>query len=251
MKKRNIIPLVVISLLAVVLHGCGTQKNISVHRDEAKLEQALRQINSSTHTLDARYTVQTGSLPIKGQIKIQEDSCLWLSAQFLGMEAGRGLLTDNSLQIIYRMQKVGFTLDSWEFFPLVRRCANAILLHKIILPSGKEPVISDFIAARTDDGGWQLIRHESPADISYFLDGQLQLISSRCTIDGHEITASYSSFEEGFPTHIVLSAPKDNFSAELNLSRIVRNGSLNIDFNIPQGYSEAPVGQLLKMLHLK
>lgn len=251
MKHTTVVYILSVVVIMSTVYSCSTQKKAAGRREQDKLEQAISQINNATQSIDAKYTIPVGSIKLKGQVRILEDSCIWLSAQFLGMEAGRALLTDNSAEVIYRLQRQYFRMEGQPWLSTVRNCANAILLHKIILPDGKKAMLSDFISVKQEDGSWQLIRHESFGDIIYCIDSQLQLTESRCTVNGHEAVTRYSVFEEGFPTHIAITAATDKLSTELVFNKIERNGKPDVNFSVPDGYQSAPIDLLYKMLPLK
>ena len=74
----------------------------------------------SFKSLNVEYSEDKGKTSLKGQLRIQSDSLIWLTfSPALGIEAARVLLTNDSVKFINRLNKTYFLVVEWNITTIV------------------------------------------------------------------------------------------------------------------------------------
>ena len=236
--------------LTAGLWSCSTQRGGGRKKEAQLLQQAVHETQQS-RWLDTRWSVETAGVRLKGQLKVIADSCVWLSAQFFGMEAARVFITPEETKILMPMMKQYCSLDDLPEAQGLSSGLQAILLHRIHIPGKEEATLDDFTVEKDDAGGWKLSRDESFGHLCYHFDKDLQFVRTEAELSGQAVNVDYSGFDDGgFPTTLRLETPADGKSIVLTYTRPDRDTRPDIKMNVPATYTPVPLAGVLKSIGL-
>jgi hypothetical protein len=203
-----------------------------------------------------------GSNSLAAQIKIQKDSCLWISLQpFLGIEAGRLLLTTDSVFMMNRLGKsyaVAALSDQnigkvQALYAL--KALTSVLSNQFFVPGNKQMSAKDFDLQEIDK---ELVLSSSyqneKADFYINKAGEYHRARLESSVLDFPIEVDYSLFQTttfgSFPSRIVLSFQQGNEDMELRIDYLnpAYNSRLGFDFPIPGNYKQTSVESFFNQL---
>ena len=123
MKLPLIKPILLIFALFFVT-SCSTIKKTK--QEESKIENKYTSFTS-------RYKGSYNGIPFKVQIRAQHDSLLWFSVSAFSMEAGRALITKDSLFVMDKINKQIYKRSKKEAYNLLNHDLDNAFLEQLIL----------------------------------------------------------------------------------------------------------------------
>jgi len=123
MKLPLIKPILLIFALFFVT-SCSTIKKTK--QEESKIENKYTSFTS-------RYKGSYNGIPFKVQIRAQHDSLLWFRVSAFSMEAGRALITKDSLFVMDKINKQIYKRSKKEAYNLLNHDLDNAFLEQLIL----------------------------------------------------------------------------------------------------------------------
>ncbi len=184
---------------------------------------------------------------VMANVRIERDKAIWISVTALmGLEAGRVLITPDSIKIMNRLQSeyiqkpfdylYRFTSSELDFFSL-----QQLLVGNVI-----DQTVDRESEIRAISEGYVLRGHVD--HLGYFVQLNSGFRPMFTTLDDagrkQEMEAYYADYRqiEGrtFPNHVKISIVAEELSllSEMNYSRIGYDETLDMPFNIPVKYKE-------------
>lgn len=248
--------------MAIGLSGCRTKKNMTagkVQQTDSVITKTAadplpkkmvrftcNEWKSFSAKIAITYESEARSLPINtfgGQIRMVKDQFIWMSIQvpFLG-EAGRALITKDSLKLIDRYNKK-YLLTNFSY--LQKYSSVPLSLEKLQAALIGNPTF-ELMDARLDSTETHLNARFEDAKICNTIQALLsdKRVQRNIYIDklqNVDITATYHKFEEiehqQIPNSMTFSTTKpEKNTADLEYNNVLLNKQVSPDFTIPQGY---------------
>ena len=123
MKLPLIKPILLIFALFFVT-SCSTIKKVK--QEESKVENKYSSFTS-------RYQGSYNGIPFKVQIRAKHDSILWFSVSAFSMDAGRALITKDSLFVMDKINKQIYKRSKKEVYNLLNNELDNVFLEQLIL----------------------------------------------------------------------------------------------------------------------
>lgn len=249
--------------------GCKTQratlkKPLNEHGFDYLYHQMLKNqvgFDYLSAKLDITYTQQKNRTELNGQLRIRQDSLVWISfSPALGIEAARIMLTNDSVKFINRLNKTYFNGKYALIDSLLNTTIDYSILQSMLL--GNDLTTYDVNKFRTsiDDGMYKITilerrklrkylrRGENTAKVlvqQIWLDPNTYRIR-RIDIkelgkDNNKLQFFYDDFEtvdgQLMPTRMRIEVTSQKpILIEVTYSKIVLNKPQKYPFNIPRKY---------------
>ncbi|NOZ34406.1 MAG: DUF4292 domain-containing protein [Chlorobi bacterium] len=259
---KHIEKYIIIIFFLLNLFSCNIfRKNIknTENRNETEILKIEKQVNEKSlyfKTFSAgfsgKYTDNKNKIPLKGIIKINKDSFIWITIRpFLGIEVARILLTADSIKFINKINNQYFTEDYNYLKKLYGLNLNYQLIealftnHLISYPVNTE--LNTYTVEKTDTfinlikktsiNGYKFI-HTLKINKDYFLTEN----SLQTTNQTQQIKFMYNNFtqinEKQFPLNIFINLKNIDKFGTINIAykNIKINTKINAKFVIPKNY---------------
>lgn len=258
------IPIISLVLCLVTVSSCSLKRKVAVTpNDKSPITNVLEK-QQSIHDLDSKVNVNIDQLGLRlgGQIKMTEDSCLWASVQaFLGIEAGRALITTDRIQIINRLEKnyIDFPLAelgqdiAYQALPAL----TSILMNRVFVPLEKSFSPNAF-RTENKDGRFYAETYANNIRSVFTLDQNQRLTESSFSLPSYNWSAkvTYSDFRTveiensqlEFPFHldfILKLSDTQYYHASIDLVKPVFNSRPDYPFEISASYKKANISDLM------
>lgn len=115
---------ILLLLVLFFVTSCSTIKKTK--QEESKIENKYTSFTS-------RYKGSYNGIPFKVQIRAQHDSLLWFSVSAFSMEAGRALITKDSLFVMDKINKQIYKRSKKEAYNLLNHDLDNAFLEQLIL----------------------------------------------------------------------------------------------------------------------
>lgn len=254
----------VISLLslAFVVSSCSTERDLGRNNIKSlSANHLIREIEDNQfefESLEAKIGVNlkgSDNLGLKGQIRMQKDSVIWISLSLkVGIEVGRVMITNDSIKYINRSSKtyLAESIDTFkEIFPIdmsLQNLQNLLIGNDNSLRNpGKNRVFAenDNYVLEITEKDYNLIKNVIVSPENFKIN-KIEFKDFYYRESGIQIR--YDDFQniDGrlMPTKIVfddnMSAKPQNYKihVEINYSDIKKGEKLNFPFNISSKFEQ-------------
>lgn len=231
----------------------------SVHDQAFKFETFGARIN-------AGLSLPKGELSSRVDLKIIKDSIFQLSVQpILGIEVFRVMMNRDSILVIDRMNR-RYLMENYENIrkqtPIAFNFYNlqSLFINHIFLPGEREVgagLYNRFMLAHPGIMAEAKVKDKMGLQYLFTIDGEEKLMATYISDEkeNNALQWSYADFREAegqvFPMLmdvLLMAGGKVAGEARFSFSRIQTNEPMQLDFSVPQRYTQATFAQLLKSL---
>ncbi len=255
-----------LALALVLMPACSPTKKLFKKTDPYQRIQLILDQHNSFDLLESKVNINfktsQGSNSFSAQVKIQKDSCLWVSLQpFLGIEVGRLLLTTDSVFLMNRLQKsyaraalsdqnIG---NDQAVYAL--KALTSVLSNQFFVPGNKTISAKDFDLQEVDK---ELVLSSAYQNekAKFYINkaGEYHRAKLESSVLDFPLNVDYSLFQTttfgSFPSRVVVSFQQENEDTELRIDYInpAYNTRLSFDFPVPGNYKQTSVESFLNQL---
>lgn len=262
---KKFLPILLI-LALVFIQACSPTKKLFKKTDPYQRIQLILDQHKSFDRLESKVNINfrstQGSNSLAAQVKIQKDSCLWVSLQpFLGIEVGRLLLTTDSVFVMNRLQKsyARASLSDQNIgndqAVYALKALTAVLSNQFFAPGNKKVDAKDFELQEIDK---DLVLSSSYQNekLNFYINtsGEYYRAHLKSGVLDFPVNVDYSQFQSttfgSFPSRLVLSFQQGNAENELRIDYIrpAYNTMLSFDFPVPGNYKQTSLESFLNQL---
>lgn len=260
MQGNLLIKTVIFGLSLVAVFSCSSKKStLSKSAGEKEISRAGRlrvlhqveahQLHFTTFSgrAKSKIAINRDRYDVTANIRIERDKAIWISVTALmGVEAGRILITPDSIKIINRLQAeyvskpfeylYKFTSDELDFFSL-----QQLLVGNVI----QEAFMKDS-EIWINERGYSLRDQRNDLQYSTQLDTGYRPVFTALNdaIRNQHVEAYYENYQSftgrTFPNQVKISIISEGLKlqSEMRYSRVVYDETLDMPFNIPTRYKE-------------
>lgn len=277
-KKHTLLFIISIISIGAIMQSCNTKKGIvSATAVEAKVAEDLFvdildnqfDFNTFSSKLNINLSFGTRSLSSKSNLKIIKDQVLQLSIQPLfGVEMIRLYVDNSEVVILDRMNKryikepiskfmeeypMGFDLSTIQ----------ALLTNRVFVSGKSEIEYNDYKSFSTNKFSDHLysieaVDKKSGIEYRFAINSNDNVANTIMNMSNnkYKVSWAYDEFIRNnnnnklFPhkMNIEMSTPKRKSNIGLEFSGIVLNEELNLEMSIPNGYTQASISDVVKIL---
>ncbi len=249
-------------LVSFLISSCRTRKNNGRRNtDTFTLEQVYDSVykfqydyKTLTAKCNVKYTEKSKTITLKGNLRIQKDSVIWISLTAFGIEAVRLKCTKDSFFLIDKLKK-SITKGKYEFLRKLWKIdvdynslESILTNHFFIYPTVADEKLdfSKQFSLKKDSN--QIIVHrkteESVENLLRFNNSDFR-ISSYLINDVPNVRSLKIDYERGdfddaknFPSRVDIASVNSgkNISLNLNYTRVTLNSDLSFPFRVPDSY---------------
>lgn len=128
--KSQIIRYSVIVLVLLFISSCSTTK-----KSTKQVEVSQQKEETKYETFTSKYKGSYNGIPFKIQVRAAHDSVIWCSLSALSMEAGRMLITNDSVFVMNKINKEVYKKSKNELSILLQEDLSNPVLEKMIVDS--------------------------------------------------------------------------------------------------------------------
>lgn len=246
--KTKIACIVITTLF--LMSSCSSEKEVM--RSNLRTYNAnhlVREINENSFDyeslqakLDIKFKDERNSLGLKGQLRMQKDSLIWISLSMkLGIEVARVMVTDDSIKFINRSNRTYLSESLDNIKEMLPIDASMSYIQNILVGNDSQLKRSDRYKTSIDNDLYKL---ESSRD--GLLMKQLWIIPETFRISRYEINSIsllYDKFDniDGkiLPKKIIFETnDSSNIKIEIDYSEIKTEEKLDFPFNISKKYNK-------------
>ncbi len=274
-KKTLMSPAIFIFTIAVILSftSCSSSKRVSAKRNlkkygfeylKLKMDENKLSFNNLSAKLSLTYNNNKSTTRLKGQLRMREDSILWISfSPAMGIEAARLILTRDSIKFINRLNKTYFLGEYQMLDTLISTTIDYIIIQSMILANELPYYKLDNYNVKADDNMYLLTmvkkrkvkrkikRGNSPTNViieKVWLDPvNFRMRRVEMNEIGNEkkkLIVQYDDYRqvEGkmFPFKIKISVFSDNdLVIDVDYSKVHFGETMRFPFRIPSKYKYA------------
>ena len=260
--------LLAFSFWLLALGSCSTNKNVSSVRN-LSANHIIREVERNQfefENIETKFNVNVkgdNSIGLKGQIRMQNDSVIWISLSLkLGIEVARVMITEDSVKFINRSNKTYFS-ESVESFrdSGVREFGSSgvlefgnlgILEFLQDLFVGNDINFKEKYKVTIEDNNYKLTSDKNTFLVTpktFKVKSQKSKVKSQwLTVNSQQSTVviNYDNFQEVngklLPTKIILDAGDIfNLNLEIDYTEIKVGEKLEFPFNISKKYSKIKI----------
>ena len=262
--------LILLSIILIATSSCKSTKRVSAKRNLKKygFEYLKDKMNANQLSFDylsaklsLSYKKEHSSTRLRGQMRIREDSILWLSfSPAMGIEAARLILTQDSIKFINRLNKTYFTGQYKVLDTLISSSIDYIIVQSMILANELPYYKIDNYSVKADNNMYLLTmekkrkvkrnikRGKSPTNViieKVWLDPvtfrMRKVEMNEIGNDKNKLEVYYNDYRsvEGkmFPFNIEIMVHADNdIVINVKYNKVVFNEKLSFPFRIPSKY---------------
>ncbi len=257
-QQHFIFPLFFIFFALLFLPSCKTTGGASSGKVKKRsANYLLKQVDQ--HHIDVEWFDAKAKVAIEfnGQgisalstIRIQKDKAIWMNAKKLGFEAGRMLITPDSIYVINRINREYYAKDfsyAQERMGLPADQANFQTIQAILL--GNPVFFGNELETNVVDLQYHLSGVTGEIENDYWLDGFTYLLKEMAFVDGsqgrmmsmtldkYEPLDKYKNFSY-FRTLELNSEEMGMANIKIDFSKIEINVPKSIPFDIPSKYKK-------------
>lgn len=233
------------SFWLLVLGSCSTNKNVSSVRT-LSANHILREVERNQfefENIETKFNVNVkgnNSIGLKGQIRMQNDSVIWISLSLkLGIEVARVMITEDSVKFINRTEKTYLSESINGLKDRLPIETSLDFLQDLLI--GNNIHFNGKYKATIEDNSYKLT---SDRDTFWVTPKTFKVKRQQTTDNGQQATLiiNYDNFQKIngklLPTKIILDA-SDIFdlNIEIDYSDIKVGEKLQFPFNISKKYS--------------
>ncbi|MGB1216519.1 MAG: DUF4292 domain-containing protein [Saprospiraceae bacterium] len=254
------IQIILFVLLILLTFGCkskregttGKLKKRSTKYIQNKMEKYHLDAEWMSAKANVKVTDAKGSISGTAIIRMRKDSVIWASVRKLGIEAGRALITTDSVYIMNRLQRQ-YSVESFDYIRKLTglpssgnnledfRMMYDFLLGNPVIPKGT------ILTSSIEEDKYKLQEDTRESLTDYWINGKdftLQKMKFFNKTNGKEGACTYSQYQALeskllFPyTRNVKAYSRTTGKVELDLKfgKVVLNEAKTIKFEIPSSY---------------
>lgn len=239
--------MLIIICTVIFISSCSTKRDISGLRS-ISTNHLIREVEESQFNyeklqakLNISYSDNQSKLGLKGQLRIQKDSAIWVSLSLkVGIEIGRILITEDSIKFINRNSKtyisesLNIVKNLVPFEPSIRFIQDILIGNDSYIKDGKGYKLS------SEDNRYKLeFRNNHFAENIYIIPDNFRLSKYEIenTNNKKSIQLEYANFvninNSLLPTKIIITHNSGNkTSLEIDYSNINTAEDISFPFNI-------------------
>jgi len=265
--------LIFLIVIAMVATSCSSTKRVSAKKNlkkygfeylRIKMKENTLSFNDLSAKLSLTYKNEKSSTSLRGQMRIREDSILWISfSPAMGIEAARLILTQDSIKFINRLNKTYFTGEYQMLDTLISTTIDYVIVQSMILGNELPYYKLDNFSVKADDNMYLLTmekkrkvkrkikKGKSPTNViveKVWLDPvnfrMRRLEMNEIGNDKKKLVVQYDDYRETegkmFPYKIKISIFADNdIVIDVNYNKVQFGETLRFPFRIPSKYKYA------------
>lgn len=258
--QSNILIKVALCVLLATVFSCATKKRLPRSgTDERRVSRAerLRVIDGITrHQLHfntfsgrakSRIAINKDNYDVTTNVRLVRDSAIWISVTALmGIEAGRVLITPDSVKIINRLQSEYVS----QPFAYIHRFTTHKLdfsgLQQLLVGNTLNNIVDGDAEVTAFDEGYSLRGETNELQYTMQVDSNYRTLQVLLddTSYNQRMETLYTNYREvdqqafPFDLHMALAATDFKLTAEVVYSRVTFNEPQEMPFSIPQRYKE-------------
>ncbi len=262
-----------ISILAIIGTSCRTQKKVL--KEDIKeygfsyLYNRLVENQMKFDYLSAKfslvYEADKNKTNVKGQLRIKDDSLIWMSfTPALGIEAARVLLTNDSIKFINRLNKSYFSGRYELVDSLLHTTIDYHLLQSMLIGNDLAQYDVNKYRASIDNGLYRMTIRERRKIRRFIRKGEIDTrvlvqqiwldpetfriaridVKEQGEEDNNKLRVHYSDYisvgDQLFPSKIRIEIVSNkSIFIDVNFNKVIINEPLRFPFKIPSKYDKA------------
>ena len=260
-------------MLVMAVSSCSSTKKVSAKRNLKKygfeyLKLKMEENELSFHDLSAKlslsYNNEKSTTNLRGQLRMREDSILWISfSPAMGIEAARLILTQDSIKFINRLNKTYFLGEYQMLDTLISTTIDYVIVQSMILANQLPYYKIDHFSVKADNNMYLLTmekkrkvkrsikKGKSPTNViieKVWLDPvnfrMRRVEMNEIGDDKKKLVVQYDDYRETegkmFPYKIKISVFADNdIVIDVNYNKVHFDQALSFPFRIPTKYKYA------------
>lgn len=274
-KKIVVLPIVLIFIIIITLSvtSCRSSKKVSAKRNlkkygfdylKLKMKDNKLVFNNMSAKLSLTYNNEKASTKLRGQLRMREDSILWISfSPAMGIEAARLILTQDSIKFINRLNKTYFLSEYQMLDTLINTTIDYIIVQSMILGNELPYYKLDNFSVKADNNMYLLVMEKKRKVKRNIKRGKssTNVIIEKVWLDpvnfrmrrvemneignnNKKLVVQYDDYRqvEGkmFPYKIKISVFADkDIVIDVNYNKVHFGGTLHFPFRIPSKYQYA------------
>lgn len=270
--NTNKLLLILFVSLAIFTSSCKSKKHIlktSIKEHGFSYLYAKMLENQMTFDyLSAKFTLVYGqgknTTNLRGQIRIKDDSLIWMSiTPALGIEAARVLLTNDSIKFINRLNKTYFSGEYNLVDSLLNTTIDYSLLQSMLIGNDLTQYDINKFRSSVDNGLYRMTIRERRKIRRYIKSGEIDTrvlvqqiwlypdtyriaridVKERGEDENNKLQVYYSDYikidDQLFPSKIRIKITSHkSIVIDLDFNKITLNNPLNFPFRIPGKYEK-------------
>ncbi len=269
---NSILFVLLIALIATMGTSCRTQKKVL--KEDIKeygfsyLYNRLIENQMKFDYLNAKfslaYEADKNKTNLKGQLRIQNDSLIWLSfTPALGIEAARVLLTNDSIKFMNRLNKTYFAGKYELVDSLLHTTIDYYLLQSMLVGNDLAQYDVKKYRASIDNGLYRMTIRERRKIRRFIRKGEIDTrvlvqqiwldpetfriaridVKEQGEEDNNKLRVYYSDYisvdDQLFPSKIRIEIVSNkSIFIDVNFNKVIINEPLRFPFNIPSKYDK-------------
>jgi len=265
--------IILVSFTLITVSSCKSTKKATAKKTLKDygfeyLKEKMNKNNLSFNYLSAKlsltYKKEQTSTSLRGQLRMREDSILWLSfSPAMGIEAARLILTQDSIKFINRLNKTYFVGQYKMLDTIISSTIDYVIIQSMILANELPYYKLDNYSVKVDDNMYLLMmekkrkvkksikKGDSPTNViveKVWLDPDnfrmRKVEMHEFSADNKKLVIYYNDYQqvEGkwfpFNIEIMVFADKD-ISINVKYNKVRFNEKLSFPFRIPSKYQSA------------
>ncbi len=275
LKKIVVSPVILMALIIITMtvSSCSSTKKVSAKKNLKKygfeyLKLKMEENELSFHDLSAKlslsYRNEKSTTNLRGQLRMREDSILWISfSPAMGIEAARLILTQDSIKFINRLNKTYFLGEYQMLDTLISSTIDYVIVQSMILANQLPYYKIDHFSVKADDNMYLLTmekkrkvkrsikKGKSPTNViieKVWLDPltfrMRRVEMNEIGDDKKKLVVRYDDYRETegkmFPYKINISIFADHdIEIDVNYNKVHFDQTLSFPFRIPSKYKYA------------
>lgn len=260
MQGNLLIKTVVFGISLVAVFSCSSKKtSISTSVDKEKMSrierlQILRQIeahqlrfNTFSGRAKSKLVVNRENYDVTANVRIERDKAIWISVTALmGIEAGRILITPDSVKIINRLQAEYINKPFEYLYKFASEDLDFSSLQQLLVGNVIQETFTKNSEIWMNERGYSLRgQHNDLLYLAQLDTGYRPVVTVLDdAIRNQRMEASYEEYRslagQVFPNQVKISVMSEELrlQSEMRYNRVVYDGALDMPFNIPARYKE-------------
>ncbi|SFC31448.1 protein of unknown function [Parapedobacter composti] len=247
-------------LVAVVALSCAPKrKAVTDKGEERRVSRAERmhilravgenrsQFSTFSGRAKSRIAINKNSYDVTANVRMERDKAIWISiTAFMGIEAGRVLITPDSVKIINRLQSEYIRKPFDYLYEFTSRELDFAGLQDLLMGNVIASAVNNDTEVVQTATGSILSGQSGGLQYSVAIDDRYR--ASRISLDeqrrGQQLTAVYTGHQlwdgRPFPQQVGISimAKGLTLKSEMQYSNVVYDKAVEMPFNIPSRYKE-------------
>ncbi len=260
MQSDLLIKAVFLGVSLVVVLSCSSKKSTispGAGEKEVSRTERLRILHEvEAHQLyfttfsgraKSKIAINRDNYDVTANVRIERDKAIWISVTALmGIEAGRVLITPDSVKIINRLQAEYVSKPFEYLYNFTNEELDFSSLQQLLVGNVVDQTLAKGFEIWTNDHGYSVRGQRN--DLAYSVQLDTSYRPAFAVLNdmnrNQRMEASYEDYQlsagQVFPNYVKISIVADELrlQSEMRYSRMVYNETLDMPFNIPARYKE-------------